>query len=356
MVQSLIPPSQDGQKPEERSAQKVARESEEKWDMSLANSIISDCELDSLDLSPRPLLINPWARQGDLGFVFAARGVGKTWIGIYVAHCLADSKDFGPWKVPPNDSKILYMDGEMAIADVQYRNRVLGAGRSNLFYLSHEILFERSNRIINLINRELQEAVIKFCKDQAFNVLILDNLSCLAAGMEENSALDWEKILPWLLCLRREKISVIFIHHAGREGLHMRGTSKREDPAAWIIHLRAPKNDPDHEVQGAHFISSFDKFRNCQSRPKDIEWNFSPLDNGKEMIVRCEECNPLDVFLEMVKDGVDQCSRIAEDMDLSEATICRLARKCEEKGLIEIKNRRYYIKTSQPRTYNPSDD
>src|SRR5215475_5202841 len=332
------------------------KEANQEWSTSLENSVLSARQLEALDVCPRPLLIDPWARQGDLGFIFAARGVGKTWIGIHIAHCLASGKDFGPWKVSLIEGRILYMDGEMPLADVQYRNHLLGAAKENLFYLNHEILFDRSTRTLNLSDKDLQDAVLSFCKENRFAVLILDNLSCLISGVDENNGIDWEKILPWLLDLRRTRVTVIFIHHSGREGLYMRGHSKREDPAAWIIHLKAPKSDPDHEVQGAHFISSFDKYRNAPQRPYDLEWNFMPLDNGQQMVVRFVQCNPLDVFLDLVANGINECQIIAQEMEISQAAVSRLAKSSESKNLIEIKKRKYYIKTSGPRTYNPSED
>jgi hypothetical protein len=46
--------------------------------------------------------------------------------------------------------------------------------------------------------------------------------------MRENEADSWELVNNWLLDLRRRKIAVVIIHHAGRSG-EMRGTSKRED-------------------------------------------------------------------------------------------------------------------------------
>jgi RecA-family ATPase len=325
------------------------------WNMSLRNSIMNDKELDLTEVVPRPLLIDPWCREGDLGFIFAARGLGKTWLGMHLAHCLASFKDFGPWKVSQTSSKILYMDGEMALADIKYRNHVLGGG-DNLWYLNHEVLYERSGRIIDLSDKELQDAVLEFCKQYPFNVLILDNLSCLVSKIDENSPIDWEKILPWLLNLRRNHITVIFIHHAGRSDQYMRGHSKREDPAAWIIHLKHPHNDPDYEVHGAHFISSFEKYRNAPERPIDLEWNFSPINNGQDILVRFEQCNPLDIFIEIVAQGVHQCKDIAEEMGLSHVAVSRLAHKADAKSLIEIKKGKYYVKSSGPKSYNPSDD
>jgi hypothetical protein len=325
------------------------------WDVKLGAGILSAADLEALDVKERSLLITPWAREGDLGFIFAARGVGKTWLGIHLAHCLAGNKDFGPWKVPSTANRVLYMDGEMSLSDIKFRNHLLGAGRANLFYLNHEWLFEKTQGILNLSNKELQTAIKDFCVARSFGILILDNLSCLVSGVDENSAIEWEKILPWLLQLRRSKITVVFIHHSGREG-YLRGHSKREDPAGWIIHLKLPKDDPEHQSQGASFISSFDKYRNAPERPTDLLWNFSPLDNNREMIVRFEEASPYDIFLDLVANGNCQCKIIAQDMDISEASVCRLAKKAEDRGVIEIKGRRYFIKTSTGGGYNPSND
>ena len=46
--------------------------------------------------------------------------------------------------------------------------------------------------------------------------------------LKENDADAWELLLNWLLELRRRRIAVIIVHHAGAAGQRMRGTTKRE--------------------------------------------------------------------------------------------------------------------------------
>jgi hypothetical protein len=41
-------------------------------------SLLSGSALDELQIQPRPLLLGDWFAEGDLGFLFAKRGVGKT--------------------------------------------------------------------------------------------------------------------------------------------------------------------------------------------------------------------------------------------------------------------------------------
>jgi RecA-family ATPase len=324
-------------------AKTLAEDSAEdkEWEIALQKGLTKSANLNYLAITPRPKVIDSWAYQGDLGFIFAPRGLGKTWLGMYIAHCLATGKDIGPWKVH-SINNVLYIDGEMPPTDIQWRDSVLGEPTPNLTYINHELLFERTGRIMNLADAALQNAIITLCKNNAFNVLFLDNLSTLVSGVDENKTIDWERILPWLLRLRRVHILVIFIHHAGRSG-QMRGSSKREDPSAWIISLHEPRNDPEEETKGAHFISTFTKNRNAPDKPKSLEWNFTPI-NGNEILVRFEQSQPLDVFRELVTSGVNQCSDIAEEMDASHAFISRLAKKAESNGWLEIKNRKYYLK------------
>ena len=47
-------------------------------------------------------------------------------------------------------------------------------------------------------------------------LVILDNLSCLFPSVKENEADGWAPIQTWLLSLRRESVSVLFVHHSGR--------------------------------------------------------------------------------------------------------------------------------------------
>jgi putative DNA primase/helicase len=57
-------------------------------------------------------------------------------------------------------------------------------------------------------------------------LLILDNLSSLTAGLRENDSDAWSPIQEWLLRLRRRGISVLIVHHAGKRGALKTGAIK----------------------------------------------------------------------------------------------------------------------------------
>jgi len=137
------------------------------------------------------------------------------------------------------------------------RCKGLQASNTNLELLNHEILFDRTGKTLNITSREVQQAITGHCVNSHAKVLILDNLSTLASGMKENEADSQELVNNWLLDLRRRKIAVVIVHHAGRSG-EMRGTSKREDNVFWIIALDDAKKDAD-DKRGARFVSLFTK-------------------------------------------------------------------------------------------------
>ena len=106
--------------------------------------------------------------------------------------------------------------------------------------------------------------------------------------MKENDADAWEQILPWLLELRRRKIAVLFVVHAGRNG-QMRGTSRREDAAAWVIRLD-DATDATSARTGARFVSTFTKpSRNTPQNPPPLEWSISTNASTGEATVAYKE-------------------------------------------------------------------
>ena len=182
-----------------------------------------------------------------------------------------------------------------------------------LEFLNHEILFDRTGKALNITNPEVQEAITKRCVASGVKVLILDNLSTLASGMKENEADAWEKVNNWLLDLRRRKIAVVIVHHAGRSG-EMRGTSRREDNVFWIIALDDSKRKAE-DKRGARFISYFTKpSRNTQEEIPAFEWHFVTHQSTGVVSIGHKQAQTLDVFQSIIEAGVTECDQIAAEM------------------------------------------
>ena len=302
----------------------------------LESSLVDSIALQTISLEPRRFIVWPFFREGDLGFIYAKRGDGKTWLAMLLAKAAATGLNAGPWKAE-GVWPVLYVDGEMPAEESKRRDMALGSACERLTWLHHEIFFQRTGRTLNLTNPATQAALTELLLERGFRVLVLDNLSCLFSGVKENDADAWELVLPWLLDLRRRKIAVMIVAHAGRNG-QMRGTSRREDAAVWVLKLERGDSDGERELK---FTSLFTKNRNAlESDCPAQQWTICE-EPDKTTSVTAKPLNDVDLFVKWVNDGVDRASDIAKEMGLSTGQISKLAKKAKAAGRIKIENRRY---------------
>lgn len=296
--------------------------------------------LDEMDIPQREPYCGYWFRESDLGFIYGPRGEGKTWFAIGLARAVAEGRDYGPWAIKTK-RKVLYVDGEMPQDGLKERDLAVKKGPGDLWFLNHERLFDQTERTLNLTDPIGQVGLLRLCEKEDIKVLIVDNLSCLFRDMAENDADDWERVLHWLLLLRRRKIAVVIVHHSGRAGSHMRGTSRREDAATWVIRLGIMP-DPMKNFDGVRFVSRFTKHRQgLHSDLIDVDWSYERRDDGTH--VTHSNLKPIDVFRQLVGDGLTSCSEIAEAMGMSKAGICKIAKRAEHEGWLVIKSRSYRL-------------
>jgi len=302
----------------------------------LATCILSAGELAELNIPKRPTLLDDWLCQGDLGYIYAPRGVGKTWLSMSLPMAVSSGSGLGEWSAGEHRAKVLYIDGEMPLELTKARNRSLSIGQGDgITYLHHDRIFELLEGSLNIALQPHQSAITDIVIGGGFNFLVLDNLSCLASGMDENHAMDHEAVSNWLLELRRRKITVLVVHHAGRNGM-MRGTSKREDACSWIIQLRDAKQDGD---DGAKFITHFSKpSRNTSKAKADLLWHFQTPETGiTEITCELAELNEYEQFIQHVTDGVESQAEIAELMEKPKGTISKWTKRASADSRITRK-------------------
>lgn len=298
----------------------------------------------ALGLPPREPVLGDWLKEGDTGFLYAPRGLGKTWMSMFIASAVANGRQAGPWKVH-GARKVVYIDGEMALDGMLERMEGMQSGE-NLTVLNHEVLFHLGNKTLNLADRATQDALTAYLVEAGAGMLVLDNLSCLCAGMEENNSDDWELVLHWLLALRRLKIVVLIVHHAGRNG-DMRGTSRREDAAFWMLKLDYSDEAKSGASRMAKFVSMFTKERNSGREQMPYEWTFE-TDSAGVVRVGYKQADPLAVFRSWVEFGLSNATAIAEAMGLSTGYVSKLAKKAVGAGWLQVKGRKYVIVSSDP--------
>jgi hypothetical protein len=307
-------------------------------------AICTSKDLESLDIPAREFLMGKWMREGDLGFVFGERGSGKTWFIGAVATHLSAGRDLFEWNVP-KAGNVLLIDGEMPLDAARDRLKGMMPDNSRLHVLHHEMLFDKSGVAMNLTSERTQRVITEICTRDSIKLLVIDNLSCLFAGIKENEADEWEKVLNWLLDLRRRRIAVLIVHHASRTGT-MRGTSKREDAAFWVIRVDEVKDRREDE-KGARFETVFVKQRNSDSREWTREWTFETESDG-QISIGCEEISFDRKVLQLIEAGLRSASDIAEELSVAKSTVSKAANRLEQKKLINRRGTNRYT-TYEPR-------
>ncbi|TPK57340.1 AAA family ATPase [Mesorhizobium sp. B2-4-19] len=213
----------------------------------------------------REKLIVPIIPEKGLVEIYAPRGVGKTFLSLGIAIAVATGTDFLRWAVP-RPRRVLYVDGEMAFIDLQERAKWMVAGLRvppQTGFLRLYAADLQAHGIPDLASEKPEgrdgiEKALKLGEPDQVELLILDNLSTLTNTGSENSDEAWAFMQEWLLKLRRQGVSVVFVHHAGKGG-KQRGTSKREDALDTVIKLSNP--DGYQPTEGARFVISYEKQR-----------------------------------------------------------------------------------------------
>ena len=190
-------------------------------------------------------------QEQGLVMIHAPRGVGKTHVALGIAYACATGTPFLRWRAP-TACGVLYLDGEMSASDLQERLRAISSDEENGAATNLKILTpDLTDRPMpDLATEDGQKAVEPLL--EGVSLVIVDNLATLCRSGNENGGESWLAIQGWLLDLRRRGISVLLIHHSGKNG-GQRGTSRREDILNTVIRLQHPAdyNTSEGTVRGS---------------------------------------------------------------------------------------------------------
>ncbi len=283
-------------------------------------------------LPPRELILSPWLPKAGLCMIHASRGVGKTHVSLGIAYAVAKGGKFLGWEVP-KARNVIYIDGEMPAAVLQERlaQIVVMMGDDNLTGQLKIITPDLQNfGMPDIATKEGQELINQHITDD-IDLILIDNLSCLAPSVKENDATDWAPIQTWVLGLRARGKSVLLIHHDGKGGTQ-RGTSKKEDVLDTVIALKHPKDYDSSE--GARFIVEFKKSRGFYGDDaKSFEAQLYSDETGKACwTMKSIEESTFGKVVAMLNDGMSQ-KDIAIELAVDKSTVSRHANKAREAGI-----------------------
>ena len=283
-------------------------------------------------LPPRQLMLDPWLTTQSLNMIYAWRGIGKTHVALGIAYAVASGGEFLGWKAD-QPRGILYLDGEMPGNALQERLTLLAKQNGKDFPEENFRLITpdlQKGAMPDLATPEGQQLIDSFILPST-DLIIVDNLSCLLRGEgRENEAESWISCGQWALSKRAQGKTVIFIHHAGKNG-NQRGTSKREDILDTVVVLKRPS---DYEPgEGARFEVHFEKARHLhgqnvepfvakltQDEGKNQVWEMLPLAESKKIKV-----------IELHREGMSN-KEIADELEIDRSTVYRILNRAEDEG------------------------
>jgi hypothetical protein len=318
-------------------------------------AVMSIGDLRTTKFPEKRKIISPWLSEQSIVLVAGWRGVGKTWFAVGLVDAVTRGMPFGPWKTITPVS-CLYVDGEMAVQDAQERANLLELSaeqESKEQLLVYSDFWGNSLGLpkANLLNPVWREWVKKKSLEWNIKLVVLDNLSSLCPGIDENSKKEWDPINQWLLEMRFSGISTLMLHHTNKEG-GQRGTSGREDNLDISILLTEPKDYLPEE--GARFIVKFSKARirhgdlpsitDMEFHLREVEgrlqWIFGSAKrkNRIEVLRLLSEGVPQKEIPEMVKISTGQVSKIkssliADDLLTKKGTLTMKGKAMLSEGL-----------------------
>lgn len=286
------------------------------------------------DLPPRELLLDPWLPKAGLCMIHAYRGVGKTHTSLGIAYAVAAGVKFLGWEahIPKN---VLYIDGEMPACVLQERLANIVAMNNGLKPIGKLIIVTpdfQTAGMPDISTIEGQLAIAPLITED-IDLVIIDNLSCLAPSVKENDANDWAPIQTWALNLRARGKSVLLIHHSGKSG-GQRGTSRKEDVLDTVIALERPK-DYD-STDGARFIVKYEKSRGFfgdSAKSFEAQLCNDGNDNYFWKTTSLEESN-YEKVVGLFNNGLKQKDIVIET-SLNKSTVSRYVSRAKEEGLLK---------------------
>ncbi len=281
----------------------------------------------------KEVFLTPWLRKQDLSMVYAKRGVGKTHFSLAVAYAIASGGKFLKWRAD-NPRRVLYIDGEMSGAAIQERLKGLVLANATteppVGYFRIITPDAQDFALPDLGTPEGQKAIDPIIGDA--ELIVLDNLSSLMFSAKENEGEGWMPMAAWALQQRKAGRSVLFVHHAGKNGAQ-RGSSRREDLLDVVIALKHP-GDYDPE-QGARFEIVFEKSRGLVGEAcRSIEAALTTDANGKQVWNWSEsEGATYDRVVELKRLGMSN-GEIAVELDKNRSTVHRHIKRATELGIL----------------------
>lgn len=279
-------------------------------------ALLTEEEFMSIKVPERSHVIQDLVVEETITIVNGFRGSGKSWLMMSMANEVSWGGEVGPWKVP-TPLNVLLIDGEMPMKLLQERLKMMNVGRNvkekkaELFLYPEAYAYRIGLHRANILDPKWRDSISSLVGEMEIKLLILDNLSSLAPGIDENDKMSFDEVNRWMLTLRFNGVAIVMTHHTGKNG-EQRGTSAHEDHVDTAILLSRP--------------NGFSKDSGCAFKMRATK--------DRDFIIRGREYT--------MKLESDQRGRLVFVEDKSKASMARLMGSVREAREAGISDRTYY--------------
>ena len=244
-----------------------------------------------IKIPPEEYILYPILKPGTYNLIYGASGVAKTWFTLHIALSLSlGCSPFPQWEFHGVAQKVLYFAGEMSDSEYGQRiNALLNGQKPN-------DNFDLIRENLDIAAEEDQKRIMKTITDKGVQIVVFDNLVTLSSNGHTDG--QFGMIQKLFDKLKKERISVILVHHENREG-GFKGTAKIEQVADQSLHLLQAGNGRKIEL-----LVKPEKIRNtARSEQPSFRTEFDPkspvvpweiFKPTKEELRRLDEDDPLD--------------------------------------------------------------
>lgn len=289
--------------------------------------VLLEDEVMGVKMPPTKFILEGLITEKSINLINGFREMGKSWLSMMIANEVTwgESGKVGPWKVGESVHTLL-VDGEMPLSLIQERLVRMNKGRrkirykdSLLFIYPESYAYRIGLKRANLLDAKWRESISDTIHEHKIGLMILDNLSSLAPGIDENSKLEFDAINRWMLELRFYGCTIILTHHVGKSG-EQRGTTAHEDHLDTSLVLNRPANYK--RTDGCKFVARVTKDRSMVTQGKQFTLQLCENEKGGLEFAVVADAG-IDLACRELSDNPDLTQSEAIDMGIAQRTYQR---------------------------------